>query len=324
MQSENQPARCADVPPRYAGERVDRVASILFADHSRVSLALAIEEGRLTVDGLVVKPKLRLHGGERLVLDLPPAVPVVTDVAQPMPLDILYEDDDVIVLNKPAGLVVHPGAGNPDRTLVNALLAHRPGLDVLPRAGIVHRLDKETSGVMMVATSTRAHTFFIEALAERRVRRSYVAIVEGRMVSGAEYREPIGRDPHHRVRQAVRDDGKPAHTSVRVQERYRAHTCVQVELHTGRTHQIRVHMAHAGYPLVGDQTYGARGRLPQRPTLELVDTIRRFRRQALHAQALTFTHPDHGGEMHFEAPWPIDLINLRDVLRADAAQANAR
>jgi 23S rRNA pseudouridine1911/1915/1917 synthase len=324
MPSENPTVRSVDVPPQYAGERVDRIASLLFTDHSRVSLAHAIEAGRLTVDGLVVKPKLRLHGGERLLLDLPPAAPVVTDVAQPMPLDILHEDDDVIVLHKPAGMVVHPGAGNPDRTLVNALLAYRPGLDLLPRAGIVHRLDKETSGVMIVATSARAHKFFIEALAERRVRRKYVAIVEGRLVSGADYREPIGRDPHHRVRQAVREDGKPAHTSVRVDERFRAHTCVQVELHTGRTHQIRVHLAHAGYPLVGDHTYGARGRLPQQPTRELVDTIRRFRRQALHAQALSFTHPDHGEEMHFTAPWPTDLINLRDVLRSDAAQTVAR
>ena len=214
-----------------AGERTDRIASVLFEDHSRVVLARAIEEGRLTVDGATVKPKLRLKGGETLSLDQPP-VTVVYDTPQAIPLDILYEDEDVIVLAKPAGLVVHPGAGNPDRTLMNALLAHRPELGQLPRAGVVHRLDKETSGIMMVAASSRAHGRLIEALAERRVRRSYVALVEGYLVSGAEYREPIGRDPHHRIRQAVRDDGKTAHTSVRVNERYRAHTCVQI----GRAH----------------------------------------------------------------------------------------
>lgn len=312
----NSPILFQQVPIHLAGERADRIASMLFVDHSRVVLARAIEEGRLTVDGATVKPKLRLKGGETLSLDLLP-VTILYDTPQAIPLDILHEDEDVIVLAKPAGLVVHPGAGNPDRTLMNALLAHRPDLGQLPRAGVVHRLDKETSGIMMVAASSRAHGRLIEALAERRVRRSYVAFVEGYLVSGAEYREPIGRDPHHRIRQAVRDDGKTAHTSVRVNERYRVHTCVQAELHTGRTHQIRVHMAHAGYPLIGDSTYGARGRLPQQPSLELIATVRGLRRQALHAETLSFEHPGTLEPMSFVAPWPADLLRLRDILRAD-------
>ena len=314
--------RNQQIGPEHAGERVDRVASLLFGEHSRVVLTRAIDEGRLTLDGAVVKPSLRVRGGEVLVLDLPPAAPLA-DQPQSIPLSILYEDEDVLVLDKPPGLVVHPGAGNPDRTLVNALLAHRPALASLPRAGVVHRLDKETSGVMMVATSMRAHAAFIAALAQRSVRRSYVAIVEGWLVSGAEYRQPIGRDPHHRIRQAVRDDGKPAHTSVRVRERYRAHTCVQASLHTGRTHQIRVHLAHAGYPLVGDSTYGARGRLPERPTPELVEAIRGFRRQALHAESLQFEHPGSGESLGFSAPWPDDLVALHAHLLADRNRHSA-
>lgn len=310
------------IGPEHAGARVDRVASLLFSDHSRVVLARALEQGHLTLDGQIVRASLRVRGGELLALDLPPA-PVLTDVPQSIPLEILHEDDDVIVIDKPAGLVVHPGAGNPDRTLVNALLAHRPGLGVLPRAGVVHRLDKETSGVMMIAASQRAHTQFVSALAERTVKRTYVAIVEGWLVSGAEYRQPIGRDPHHRVRQAVRADGRPAHTSVRVRQRYRAHTTIQADLHTGRTHQIRVHLSHAGYPLVGDTTYGARGRLPPKPTPELVATVRGFRRQALHAERLTFEHPGSGDWLEFSAPWPADLVNLQNVLQADLEQHEA-
>lgn len=306
----------ATVGPEHAGARVDRVAAILFDNHSRMVLTRALDEGRLTVDGVAVKPSFRVRGGELLSLDQPETARL-QDQPQSIPLNILYEDAEVLVIDKPAGLVVHPGAGNPDGTLVNALLAHRPALGTLPRAGVVHRLDKDTSGVMIIAASSRAHAAFIEALAERSMRRSYVAIVEGWLVSGAEYKQPIGRDPHHRVRQAVREDGKPAHTSVRVRERYRAHTLIQADLHTGRTHQIRVHLSHAGYPLVGDSVYGARGRLPPKPAPELVQVIRAFRRQALHAETLTFEHPGSGEPMTFTAPWPEDLETLRAWLRTD-------
>lgn len=308
--------REAHTGPEHAGMRVDRVASLLFDDHSRMVLTRAIEDGFLTLDGSLTKPSYRVHGSEVLRLDLA-ETPRVEDLPQSIPLDICHEDDDVIVLNKPAGLIVHPGAGNPDRTLVNGLLAHRPALNQLPRAGVVHRLDKETSGIMIVATSSRAHATFIGALSERSIRRSYVAVVEGRLVSGAEYRQPMGRDPHHRVRQAVREDGKPAHTSVRVRERFRGHTLIQADLHTGRTHQIRVHLAHAGYPLVGDSTYGARGRLPPRPTPDLVQIIRAFRRQALHAESISFEHPGTGESMAFTARWPGDFAVLVAELTAD-------
>jgi 23S rRNA pseudouridine1911/1915/1917 synthase len=306
--------------------RVDRVAALLFDDHSRMVLTRAIEDGHLTLDGTVTKPSFRVRGCEVLRLDLAQTIQV-EDLPQVIPLEILHEDDDVIVIHKPAGLVVHPGAGNPDGTLVNALLAHRPALGQIPRAGVVHRLDKETSGIMIVAASPRAHSAFIAALATRSIRRSYVAVVEGWLVSGAEYRQPIGRDPHHRVRQSVRLDGKPAHTSMRVRERFRAHTLIQADLHTGRTHQIRVHLAHAGYPLVGDSTYGARGRLPARPTPTLVQVIRAFRRQALHAETISFEHPGTAESLAFTAPWPKDLADLVAALAADLSlheQSSAR
>ncbi|MCP5180053.1 MAG: RluA family pseudouridine synthase [Pseudomonadales bacterium] len=305
------------VPPALAGERVDRAASVLFPDYSRTLLTRALTAGQLTVDGQVLRPRQRLKGGETLTLSGELRAETLPDTPQAIPLSILYEDDDLLVLDKPAGLVVHPGAGNPDRTLVNALLAYRPALATLPRAGVVHRLDKETSGVMMVAASTAAHTRLVAMLAAREINRAYVAVVEGRLVSGADYRQPIGRDPHHRTRQAVREDGRAAHTSVRVLERFRVHTSVQATLHTGRTHQIRVHLGHAGYPLVGDATYGARGRLPPAPSSELIRTIRGFRRQALHAEHLALDHPRTGEPLQFTAPRPLDIELLLQRLRED-------
>jgi 23S rRNA pseudouridine1911/1915/1917 synthase len=239
---------------------------------------------------------------------------------------ILHADDDVLVIDKPAGLVVHPGAGNPRGTLVNALLHHDPRLVGLPRAGIVHRLDKDTSGLMVVARSLRAHAALVEQLSEREVHRQYVAVVVGPMIAGGTVRAPIGRHATDRVRQAVVAEGagKDAVTHYRVRERFRAHTLVECRLETGRTHQIRVHMAYAKHPLVGDPLYGGSFKLPKAATPELSDALRNFGRQALHAERLVFRHPVSGEEVAVQSPLPDDLQRLLAVLRDDTAAAAAR
>jgi 23S rRNA pseudouridine1911/1915/1917 synthase len=254
--------REARVPPELAGMRVDRAAAELFAEYSRALLARWIQDGALRVDGEAVKPKIRLVGGEQLCLDAQLEAREDWEAAEPIPFEVVYEDEYLLVIDKPVGLVVHPGAGNPRGTLVNGLLDRRPALALLPRAGIVHRLDKDTSGLLLVAATVPAQHALGRMMSRREVSRRYLAVVEGRLVGGMDIDRPIGRDPGQRTRQAVRADGRPALTRVRVLERYRVHTLVEATLETGRTHQIRVHLADAGYPLVGDGRYGARGRLP--------------------------------------------------------------
>ena len=235
-----------------------------------------------------------------------------------MNLDILFEDEDLLVINKPAGLVVHPGAGNSDGTLVNGLLHHWPQLQELPRAGVVHRLDKETSGIMVVAGSPSAYRRLVEAISVRQVRRRYVAVCEGVMVSGQDIDRPIGRDPKQRTRQVVREYGKSAQSLVRVRARYRAHSAVDVTLGSGRTHQIRVHMQSIGHPLVGDTKYGCRRILPRGADADTVTTLQQFPRQALHAFKLDFAHPTSEHALHFAAPIPEDLGMLIQTLAEDA------
>ncbi len=314
--------RTAEVPPELAGERADKVAAILFDEFSRALLTRWMSEGALTVDGAVVKPKTRLVGGERLALDAVAEPAEDWASGQSVAFTVLHEDEDLLVIDKPAGVVVHPGAGNPDGTLVNGLLEYRPALAQLPRAGIIHRLDKDTSGLLVVAASLQAHTRLVRDLQDRAIERRYLAVCEGRMVSGRDIDAPIGRDPHNRTRQAIREDGKQALTRVRVQERYRVHTLIEAQLATGRTHQIRVHLASVGYPLVGDRRYGARGRLPPAAGAELIEQLRSFPRQALHAWVLGLTHPASGEHLEFSAPLPDDLTRLIEALRADA-QAHA-
>jgi len=219
------------------------------------------------------------------------------------------------VVNKPAGLVVHPGAGNPDHTLVNGLLEYRADLRLLPRAGIVHRLDKDTSGLMLIAASLPAHGRLVEQLAERTVQRTYQALVEGVMVAGREIDLPIGRHPQQRTRQAVREDGREALTRVRVLQRFRAHSHIEAQLATGRTHQIRVHLSAIGHPLLGDRRYGARGKLPPAAAEEVATAIQQFPRQALHAAVLGFVHPVTGESVRFESPMPADMAGLIETLR---------
>lgn len=310
----------ATVPFELAGSRADRAAAEVFAGYSRSRITGWLKSGELTINGRAWKPSEPVAGGERLVLDA--LIEAHTgSAAEPIALDIVHEDRDVLVIAKPAGLVVHPGAGNPAGTLENALLHHDPKLAALPRAGIVHRLDKETSGVMMVARTLKAHAALVAALAAREVHRQYEAVVHGTIVAGDTIDAPIGRHPADRLRQAVRDEeagGRTATTHYRVRERFRAHTRVECRLETGRTHQIRVHMAHIRHPLVGDPLYGGGLKLPKGAGPELVEVLRGFRRQALHAERIEFAHPRTGKLVVAEAPRPADLARLIEALRADA------
>jgi 23S rRNA pseudouridine1911/1915/1917 synthase len=300
-----------------AGMRLDQAAAILLPAYSRTQLATWIRAGQLTVDGCARPPKHRVLGGETLHVAATIADASGRMAAQPVGFAIVFEDADLIVVDKPAGLVVHPGAGNPDQTLVNGLLAHRPALAALPRAGLVHRLDKDTSGLMLIAATPQAFRLLTAAIAERQIERRYCAVVEGVLTGGRDIEAPLGRDPNNRLRQRVLEDGRYALTHVRVRERFRAHTLIGAELATGRTHQIRVHLSSIGYPLLGDRRYGARGRLPTRPAAALVDVVRAFRRQALHAEGLCFTHPSSAAALAFEAPLPRDFARLLECLRED-------
>ncbi len=300
-----------------AGMRVDQAAAELFSGLSRSRLQEWIKSGELTVNGQKVKPKERLLGTETLQLNAVVEVQV-EDAPEAIALDVLYADESVVVINKPAGLVVHPAAGHHQGTLLNGLLHEFPQLANLPRAGIVHRLDKDTSGIMVVAASLAAHASLVEQFQERSVERYYAAIVYGVMTGGGCVDAPIDRHPRDRKRQAVVETGKEAITHYRVMERFNAHTLIQAQLETGRTHQIRVHMQHIHYPLVGDGVYGGRLRLPAGATPELRDALQGFKRQALHAHRLGFMHPETYEYMEFEAPLPADMQHLIDVLKEDA------
>jgi 23S rRNA pseudouridine1911/1915/1917 synthase len=258
-----------------------------------------------------------LRGGESIRLQVRPQIET-RSAPQALTLSLLHEDADVLVIDKPAGLVVHPGAGNPDGTLVNALLHFDPALAQLPRAGIVHRLDKETSGALVVARSLRAHTALVAQLAERAIHRQYEAVVNGVLIAGGTIEAALDRHPVDRLKRAVVESGKPATTHYRVRERFRAHTHIECLLETGRTHQIRVHMAHARHPLVGDPLYGGSLRLPKAAGPELTETMRAFRRQALHAERIEFAHPVSGATLAVQSPRPADLEALIAALRADA------
>ncbi|MEO8746513.1 MAG: 23S rRNA pseudouridine(1911/1915/1917) synthase RluD [Rhodanobacter sp.] len=313
--------RTAVVPPSIAGQRFDQGAAELFPGYSRSRLSRWIKSGELTLDGTKVPPRQLLQGGELLRLDAELELEVGSR-PENIALDIVHEDADLLVVNKPAGLVVHPGAGNPDGTLLNALLHHDAMLAQLPRAGIVHRLDKDTTGLLVVARSLPAHTALVDLLSRHEVEREYEAVVLGTLVAGGTVAAPIGRSRGDRLRQTVCEarDGKHAVTHYRVCERFRAHTLIQCRLETGRTHQIRVHMAHLGHPLVGDPLYGGGLRLPKGATPGLIAALRSFRRQALHARKLAFVHPISGKPVAFSAERPADQEALLDALRADLVE----
>jgi 23S rRNA pseudouridine1911/1915/1917 synthase len=297
---------------------LDQALARMFPDYSRSRLKAWLLDGSVLVDGASWRPRDPVQGGETVVLIVTADV-VVRAEPEPMALDIVFEDDDLLVINKPAGLVVHPGAGNASGTLMNGLLAHVPQLESLPRAGIVHRLDKDTSGLLLVAKSLPAHTALVRALAERAISRQYLAICNGVLTGGGKIDAAIDRHPVDRTRMAVRETGRPAVTHYTVIERFRAHTYVKVVLETGRTHQIRVHFAHRRHPLVGDPVYGGRLALPAGASEALRDALRSFRRQALHAERLQLKHPVTGEDLSFEAPPPEDFDALLQSLREDIA-----
>jgi 23S rRNA pseudouridine1911/1915/1917 synthase len=311
----------ARIPAEAAGRRLDQTLAQLFPDYSRSRLTAWIRSGDVLVDGVVMAPRRIVNGGETVTVraQATQEVPLAPEIIE---LDIRYEDAEVLVINKPVGLVVHPGAGQPGGTLQNALLHHDAKLAEIPRAGIVHRLDKDTSGLMVVARTLRAHAALVEQLQARDVHRQYEAVVYGAMIAGGSVDAPIGRHPRERVKQAVVDEptGKPAVTHFRVRERFRAHTVIECRLETGRTHQIRVHMAHIRHPLVGDAVYGGL-KLPKAATPELVEVMRAFKRQALHAEQLEFAHPKSGKPVNVSAERPADMERLVAALRDDTARS---
>lgn len=305
------------VPADLNYARFDQAASALFPEYSRSRLQSWIKGGQLTANHSSCRPRDKVHEGDVLTLQVE-LQPEGRFEAEAIALDIVYEDDDIIVINKPAGLVVHPGAGNPSGTLLNALLSHCPSIDSVPRAGIVHRLDRDTTGLMVVAKTLQAHADLVAQLQARDVHREYDAVVMGSMTGGGKVEEPMGRHPQQRTKMAVvQFGGKEAITHYRLQKRYRDHCHVRCFLETGRTHQIRVHMAHIRHPLVGDATYAGRPRLPKGASDALVNMLRSFPRQALHARKLELEHPISGDTMSWEVPLPDDMQALLAVLDAE-------
>ncbi len=310
----------SDVPEHLAGKRLDQVVAQLFSDYSRARLQSWIKEGFIQVDGRIKRPRDFVALGQVITLQAPQLVRDKPWQAQPIALEIIYEDDALIVINKPIGLVVHPAAGNPDNTLSNALLYHCPELVHVPRAGIVHRLDKDTSGLLVIAKTLAAHTELVRQLQARTVQREYETVVTGLMIAGGTVDAPMGRHSVQRKKRAVQEFGKPAITHYRVLERFRAHTRLRVKLETGRTHQIRVHMAHIRHPIIGDKTYGGRLQLPRHASAALIKVLREFHHQALHAQRLSLLHPTSHELVEWTSPVPADMQNLLQILRQDNGQ----
>ncbi len=305
----------AEVSAELSGKRLDQAMALAFPQHSRSRLKDFIEKNQVTVNGNCKRPRDKVHEGDRIEVDA--YIEVVLDwVGEAINLDIIYDDEHIVVINKPANFVVHPATGNRQGTLTNALLYLYPSLNQIPRAGVVHRLDKDTTGLMVIAKSLVAQTKLVAQLQARTVKRVYETVVYGSVLSGSTVDAPMGRDPHDRVKMAVVETGKRAVTHYRVIERFKAHTHLKVQLETGRTHQIRVHMAHVYHPIIGDKVYGGRLRLPPNSSETLRDCLRTFPRQALHAKSLTLIHPATNEEMSWEVPIPKDMQQLLETLRA--------
>jgi 23S rRNA pseudouridine1911/1915/1917 synthase len=305
------------IPEELAGQRLDSALARLMPDHSRTRIKGWIEADQVLLGGLPCKPRDVVEAGARVNIRMTLDVPRPGVLPENIPLTLVHEDRDVLVVDKPVGLVVHPGAGNSNHTLQNALLGMDASLAALPRAGIIHRLDKDTSGLLVVARTQEAHTSLTRQLMARTVSREYLAVCVGVMTSGGTVDEPIGRHRTDRLRMTVRPDGRPAVTHYRVLERFRAHTYLNVKLETGRTHQIRLHLSHLRYPIAGDQVYGGRFAQPKGATQRLLVTLRAFKRQALHAASLAFDHPRTGERLTLQSPLPADYAGLLAALRED-------
>jgi len=311
------------IPEEAAGLRLDQALAKLFPEFSRGQITKWIKAGDVLVDGKTLRPRDSVNGDEEIVINTVLEVQDESWKAEAIELDIIYEDDDVIIINKPAGMVVHPGAGNHQGTLVNALLSHAPQLANIPRAGIVHRLDKSTTGLLMIAKTLQAHNSLVAQLQARTVVREYQAIAIGVMTAGGTVDEPIGRHHIDRKRMAVSNTGKPSITHYRVEQRFRAHTHIRCKLETGRTHQIRVHMAHIRHPLLGDQVYGGRFRMPKGVGEATRELLQGFKRQALHAGLLGFEHPSTGEDVSWQVDIPADMQHMLDILKADLEASEA-
>ena len=306
----------AEVPESLAGNRLDQIAAKLFPEYSRARLQSLIKEGKLLVNGKESRAKDRLILGDQIAVTVEPQKPL-DHQAEPIPLNIVYEDDALLIINKDAGRVVHPAAGNRSGTILNGLLHLIPDLKTIPRAGIVHRLDKDTTGIMVVAKTSGSYASLVNQLTQRTIKREYEAVVVGVLTGGGVVNAPIGRHPVHRKKQAVNEAGKEAITHYRIISRYRSHTHVQLNLETGRTHQIRVHMAHINHRLVGDPLYGGRLQMPVASSPGLTNILQNFKRQALHAKSLTFMHPETGRQVSWEVETTTDMRELLVALRSD-------
>ena len=301
------------IPERMTGYRLDVALSEMLPDYSRSKITAWIKSGDALVNNKAFKPKDKVNGSQMVMLSLNKKQNNDWS-AENIAINIMFEDEDIIIINKPFGLVTHPGAGNWDGTLANALLYYDPELSKLDRAGIVHRLDKNTSGLMVIARNEKSQKYLVEQLQSHSVVREYSAIVYGHMISGGSVNDPIGRDPKDRVKQTVSSNGKDATTHYRVIDRFKSHTHVKAILETGRTHQIRVHLSHIGYPLLGDPMYGGRVRFPKKASEILKESLLGFKRQALHSKKLTLNHPSTGELMSWKAPLPDDMVELLAIL----------
>ena len=301
------------IPEAFKGLRLDSALVQLFPDYSRARLQKWIRNGDVSVDGKKLRPRDIVMGGEQVKLQVELMDEVYLE-PQAIDLDIVYEDDFILIINKAAGLVVHPGAGNFSGTMANGLLHHAPEIRAIPRVGIVHRLDKDTTGLLVVAKDLKSHTHLAEQLQQRTVSRKYIALVHGEIISGDTIDAPIGRHPVDRKRMAVKSTGKPAVTHFRIQKKYKNYTLLKVHLETGRTHQIRVHMSYLRFPIVGDTIYGKKMNPGNNATLK---TIANFPRQALHAESLSFVHPQTKEQVSYTASLPKDIQELLDVLETD-------
>ncbi len=305
------------VPEELSGQRLDCALAEMFPDYSRSRLKQWIQQGQIRVEGKQVKPKAKVYGDQELQLDIEPVEVSDECLPEDIPLDIVYEDESLIVVNKPADFVVHPAAGHRSGTLQNALLFYDASLASVPRAGIVHRLDKDTTGLMVVARNLPSHKYLVDQIQRRDVHRQYQALVHGVMTGGGTVDAPVGRHAHDRTRMTVRDDGRPSVTHYRVLQRFRVYSHIHLELETGRTHQIRVHMQHLRHPVVGDPVYAGRPRIPPEADTAFIEQLRNFGRQALHAWKLSLIHPVSGEEIGWQADLPEDIQTLLTAMQDD-------